>query len=493
MSSFSGRCLTQVSALELIIVSELLLFKLQVVYALLIVKVPSCFALALTSGLRYYYIIYQCNNLNKDTSYPIFDTATYVILDILEAFSYFLFTYDNRKAFHSTKKKTSSAAASTSSAAAGTSSATASNSSAATGISSAAASSSSASASNSNETATTTDALICKCLKLRDFLLYAWLVLLMPAILIPVFGCIQDITCYIYHTCNEAPSTSLSREAIVIFHAISKFFFLFSTTFQIILTMTILYCAIRKWKNASEAEHSRNYTWNGKTKDLNKLVDEKFYHLYNRYIEIGKSTEVERNAIKRWFLAMYFIYLIFVLIALVHTMKVLKDGVLKNYLRILHSFFNIAFYFLALFMPFYMGSWLNNIHENYYKTMREKYLKVIIMKKICSPGNNIHPCNEDTERITTSRPAPHDQEPDDTDTETAQPLQKANEGTPLLPKASPEKKYVEYYNKAMEKNMPKITEFDFIPSLGNITIPLDSQGYTFTIILTIISIVYNFV
>ena len=425
---------------------------------ILIVKIPFCISLAITNWLRYYYVIYQCNYLNKDTSYPIFDTATYFVLDILEALSYFLFAYDN-KAFCCTKKNTSSATAST-----------------------------------NNETATTYTkyALICKCLKLRirKSLLCAWGILLILTIIVPVIGCIQDFNCYINHTCNGAPSTSLSRGAIVVLHAISKFFFLFSTTFQIILTMHILHCAIHKWKNASEVEHSRNYdTWNGKAKDLNKLVNEKFYYLNNRYIEIGKTTEVERNAIKRWFLTMYFIYLIFVLIALVHIMKVLKGGVLKNYVRIFHSFFNIAFYFLALFMPLSMGSWLNNVHENYYKTMREKYLKVIIMKKICSPGNNIHPCNEATEsNADTERSRQATQDPDDT---TMLALQTFNERTPLI-KSPSEEYYVEYYNKAMEKNMPKITEFDFIPSLGNITIPLDSQGYTFTIILTVVSIVYNF-
>ena len=255
--------------------------------------------------------------------------------------------------------------------------------------------------------------------------------------------------------------------------------------------MHILYHAMCKWENVSEVANYKN-EWNGESKDLNKLVDDKCYDLYNKYIEIGKSTEVERNAIKRWFLAMYFIYLLYVLVALVHTLKVLKHDLKENYLTILHSIFSLIFYFLALFMPFYMGSWLNSVHENYYKTMREKYLKVIIMKKICSPGNNIQPCNEATEsneRITTLAPPKAD------DIDTTQALQEVNERTPLKKrsKVSAPEEYVEYYNKAMEKNMPKITEFDFIPSLGNITIPLDSQGYTFTIILTVVSIVYNFV
>ena len=74
-------------------------------------------------------------------------------------------------------------------------------------------------------------------------------------------------------------------------HASFKFLFLFSASFQIILTIDILHCAIRKWKNASEVGHLRNNydTWSGKAEDLNKLVDGKFYYLYNKYIEIGES------------------------------------------------------------------------------------------------------------------------------------------------------------------------------------------------------------
>ena len=185
---------------------------------------------------------------------------------------------------------------------------------------------------------------------------------------------------------------------------------------------------------------------------------------------------------------MYFIYLIFVLLALVHIMKVLKDGITENYVRIAHSFLNVTFYFLALFILFYMGSWLNNVHENYYKTMRERYLKITILRAICSPGNNIHPCNEDTERINTALQEQDERTPLVQPISTTDAIAQESEEEPELP----EEKYVKYYNKAMEKNMPKITTFDFIPSLVNITIPLDSQGYTFTIMLTIVSIVYNF-
>ena len=35
-------------------------------------------------------------------------------------------------------------------------------------------------------------------------------------------------------------------------------------------------------------------------------------------------------------------------------------------------------------------------------------------------------------------------------------------------------------------------EFDFVPSFMHISIPLDSQGYTFSILLTMISIATNF-
>ena len=47
-----------------------------------------------------------------------------------------------------------------------------------------------------------------------------------------------------------------------------------------------------------------------------------------------------------------------------------------------------------------------------------------------------------------------------------------------------------YFYEALGKRIVKEEEYDFIPSFG-VSIPLDSPGYTFTILLSIMAIVFN--
>lgn len=42
-------------------------------------------------------------------------------------------------------------------------------------------------------------------------------------------------------------------------------------------------------------------------------------------------------------------------------------------------------------------------------------------------------------------------------------------------------------------NLSKTTDFDFVPSFYSITVPLDSPGYTLTILLSLVSFVFSFI
>ena len=55
-----------------------------------------------------------------------------------------------------------------------------------------------------------------------------------------------------------------------------------------------------------------------------------------------------------------------------------------------------------------------------------------------------------------------------------------------------EEMYKEYYNLAMMKNFTKKTEFEFVPTIFNIRVPLDDHGLTLALLLAIVSIVFNF-
>ena len=48
--------------------------------------------------------------------------------------------------------------------------------------------------------------------------------------------------------------------------------------------------------------------------DVQEFVNFKFYSLYNEYIKVGNESEIERNALKRWFVVQYFVYLLSVLV-----------------------------------------------------------------------------------------------------------------------------------------------------------------------------------
>ncbi len=104
----------------------------------------------------------------------------------------------------------------------------------------------------------------------------------------------------------------------------------------------------------------------------------RFYDLYHKYTEIGKSARPERRAVRRWFVLMYFISFLYILGNIVHMVKLLDVRTFDKETEwpdLVYLILNILIHFFAFVVPYCMGSWLNNAHHEYYTNMIEVYLE----------------------------------------------------------------------------------------------------------------------
>lgn len=188
------------------------------------------------------------------------------------------------------------------------------------------------------------------------------------------FGYIRD-EIYV----NKCDVGEITRnEKIVEVHAALKAFVLFSTIAIALSAANILYSAKSRWDKA-RGKDKVVIEWNGEEDKLEEEM-EKFYHLYNNYIKVGKDTDKERKTLRRWFVG---IYLIFVVIRLVHTTRILsKEWQTEHPVPdIVHSVLTVFLHLVAFFIPYYMAADLNTAHHNYLQG-NERHL---LENKDCAP------------------------------------------------------------------------------------------------------------
>ena len=182
------------------------------------------------------------------------------------------------------------------------------------------------------------------------------------------------------------------------------------------------------------------------TNDVSSKVNERFYLHQRKYIKVGNGTKVRREIFEAWFVVQYCVYLLSLLVEIIHLVKPLYHDIKIDRLDLIHSALCLLFDLLAFIIPFYMGIWLNYSHHNYHKKMLEACFEM----EIGTGDERFYPgCDhENTDRNDTVH-------------------------------------YMKYYNLMSSKNLAKRADFDFVPSIFGVTIPLDSQGYTFTILSVI--------
>ena len=270
----------------------------------------------------------------------------------------------------------------------------------------------------------------------------------------PILGLFRDMN-HIRNCKNESQVVDL----IMWLNIFTKLFVLAATSTERLFVAILISMSIYEWLSrllemdteaASKIEMDTEAASKIEmdTKAASK-VDEQFYTLYNNYIRVGKRTKIRCEIFEAWFVVQYCVYLLSLLIEIIHLLKPLyHDKKFDNY-DLIHSALYLIFDLIAFIIPYSVGVWLNYSHEKCYKKMLEACFKVKINTLLFEPGHDWKDANSN-------------------------------------------KLYMEYYNLMSAKNLAKRTDFDFVPSVLGISIPLDSQGYTFSILISIVSIVFNF-
>ena len=290
------------------------------------------------------------------------------------------------------------------------------------------------------------------CCSMRCHVGLILVVIFLTAIGLPVLGYYRDEE----YRQNLSCKNDNSKHQIALAHAIVKGCVFFSIFVLCLVFAQIISSSAKKWEDdtCSLTGYGITLQENATDKEVQVYVNDKFLSFYDDYIKVGKDTEIERNALKRWFVIQYFVYLLTVLVEVVHIIRpstINHQDPSDDKLDYLSTSFYLLFVMLAFFLPYYMAIWLNDLHDKYYKKMKKKFFKAKIGDHDFKPG--LGSKNHD---------------------------------------ANIKKTLSWYYNATRGKPMTKISDFDFVPVILGVSIPLENPGYTFTILLSVMSIVFNF-
>ena len=103
----------------------------------------------------------------------------------------------------------------------------------------------------------------------------------------------------------------------MVFNAIMKLLVLIATCIERLFVVILISMSIRKWVwvPLDKPTELKEETI------INNVVDEKFYTLYNKYIEVGNETKIGYELFEAWFVIQYSVYLLSVLKDTIHLIK----------------------------------------------------------------------------------------------------------------------------------------------------------------------------
>jgi hypothetical protein len=176
-------------------------------------------------------------------------------------------------------------------------------------------------------------------------------------------------------------------------------------------------------------------------------------------------------------------YLIFLSIQATHILLLSGNDREDFVFDLIHSLLNVIIYIVSFFFPYHAANYSHSEHNRYHEKMNDAYLKINIHVKVeenmllhsCQPGNGAFEVR--VHGSPAQPPTPADRER----------FQK-----------SAAKKYKEYFREASIVQGANILnnkkeEFDFLPSLVFINIPLSSAGYTAALFLGAFSVIISFI
>lgn len=163
------------------------------------------------------------------------------------------------------------------------------------------------------------------------------------------------------------------------FHTVSKALVLFAHLVSSFSAVAILHNARRKWKDGAKEIKAKE--WNGDTNRLTETVSDTFMELYINCAELKRATESEYKALKQWFMIMYFMYIIFLLVQMVHVLVVLIPEKV-NWFDFAHSMLNISIYIMSFFFPYYTACSLHVACQSYHRKMISAYLAIKLKEEV---------------------------------------------------------------------------------------------------------------
>ena len=254
-------------------------------------------------------------------------------------------------------------------------------------------------------------------------------------------------------------------------HAAIKFFSYFSMLFLSLCSAQIFYNLSLLWKESKKKVSKRQF-------------QEKLYNLYYDYVKTGKEISSVCNALSEWILIMYlqsFIFLLLNLVNIAQVVRIVRDleGEFKQY-DFLATVINIIIHNMAFLLPYCMAYKLNSAHQAYHKEFVDSYLGLEVV--LDGPGNT-YKC------IPGCKPEKVTQQQSEVELPKLEQLE-PTETSPLLESENvklAEEKYKDYF-KNLSKSfiLKKVDEFDFVPSICNLNVPLKSLLYTFTAVISIV-------
>lgn len=324
---------------------------------------------------------------------------------------------------------------------------------------------------------------------------YCLLIVIALTIVIFLAGvCIVSILrdyCYIQNKpwCKvNNKSIVAEKQRLIIFHGLMIFMVFLTGCIIRGIFVVITYTSIRMWNVDPELS-------NGSSAELTD-IENKHFDLYNNYIEIGIRTEVHRDTFKEWFVIQYLTYFLKVTTVLIHIIKS-NYREREDYWDLGQSSLLIVYDALAFLVPFFVATWLNNAHDEYYKKMVKEYYTCYKDNIDYIPGYI-----SITDSTRTQVPTQEGKHLLQKNGNNSTGIQRCNQTRRNMSrvenfvesKKTYRKDYHKYYVEAinMREIIAKNSDFDFTPSFLNLDIPLQNPGYTLTILIALMAFVFNF-
>ena len=302
-------------------------------------------------------------------------------------------------------------------------------------------------------------------------------------VFISINGYYGDIDKYNATNFCDLQNGTNKYEQLAIAHAVVVAFAIYVPGVVRVIAIMLLGYANINWKNSlKKLSQKEPYDLSIVSDDrINSVLKTRCKDLLREYRSIGKKVRVIYNVLEAWFMLQFFIYSVLLMTDLIHIIGPLyshKSNVHDRVHTILYIFFDL----LSFLSPYIMAVICNNAHNDYFEALLEVYQNgtykceedcceefVAFCRKICC-----YKCGKDCckEFVAFCRKFCCCEEYNQVQVEDS---------------------ISEYYIRSLWKKIEKKDNFDFCPNIFGITIPISSPSYTYTLILTLIAVVFSFI